>query len=362
MKSDICLIKKRHKTREIRIKDLTIGGSNIIRIQSMCNIKTAYFKKVLNQIKKLENAGCEIVRVSVKDDDDINGLKKIIKSAELPVVADIHFDYKLALKSVEAGVSKLRINPGNITDKWKIKEIVSAAKNNDVPIRIGVNLGSLEKSLLQKLEAGKISVENAMLESALSETAYLEELDFKNIVVSLKTSDVLSTVKSYMLFSKKRNYPLHIGITETGTLRCGLIKSSIGLSQILSYGLGDTIRVSLSADPVEEVYAAYKILGALNLRKDTPDLIACPTCGRTEINLIKIAGEVEKILFNVRKPIKVAVMGCAVNGPGEARDADIGITGGKGVGLLFKKGKIVKKVKESEILGVLKKELDAMIK
>ncbi|MBP7653014.1 flavodoxin-dependent (E)-4-hydroxy-3-methylbut-2-enyl-diphosphate synthase [Candidatus Dependentiae bacterium] len=355
------LITPRKKTKQIKIKNFVIGNCNIIRIQSMCNIKTSCYRRVLNQMKKLQKAGCEIIRVSVKDEDDIEGLKKITKSIDIPIVADIHFDYKLALKSIESGISKLRINPGNITDKWKIKEIVNAAKNKNIPIRVGVNLGSLEKPILHKLESKKISIEQAMTESAIKEVQYLEELNFTDIVVSLKTSDVLSTVKSYLMFSKKRNYPLHIGITETGTLRCGLIKSAVGLSQILSYGIGDTIRVSLSADPIEEVYAAYKILASLKLRTDTPDLIACPTCGRTQINLIKIAEEVEKLLYNVRIPVKVAVMGCVVNGPGEARDADIGITGGNGVGLLFKKGKIVKKVPESEILNLLKSELKKIV-
>lgn len=353
------LILERHKTRKIKIGNIAVGGGNPIAVQSMCNIKTADFQAVTRQIRKLEKAGCEIIRVSVKDDSDVEGLKKIVKSANIPVVADIHFDYKLAVKSIEAGVSKLRINPGNIGALWKVKEIVNAAAPAAIPIRIGVNLGSLEKTLLAKLETRKISTAAAMTESALTEIDFLEKLKFENIIVSLKTSDIKTTIESYESFSAKRNYPLHIGITEAGTIRSGLVKSSIGIGSLLMRGLGDTIRVSLSADPVEEIYAAYNILSTLKLRADLPELISCPTCGRTEINLIKLANKVEKILYSIKKPVKVAVMGCVVNGPGEARHADIGITGGKGIGLIFKKGKIFKKVKESEILNELIKELKA---
>jgi len=348
---------KRKLTKLIKIKDIAIGAGLPIRVQSMCNIKTANYRAVATQIRKLIDAGCEIIRVSVKDDADIESLNKLTKSVSIPLVADIHFDYKLALKAIAAGVNKLRINPGNITEQWKVKEIVNAAKSNQIPIRIGVNLGSLEKSLLKKIDEKKMSVESAMVLSALKEVEYLEKLNFTDIVISLKSSDVATTIKSYMLFSEKRDYPLHLGITETGTLRPGLVKSAIGLGQLLTQGIGDTIRVSLTAQPIEEIYAAYNILNALKLRDDIPDLIACPTCGRTEINIIKIAEAVEKLLYSIRKPVKVAVMGCVVNGPGEARDADIGITGGKGVALLFKKGKIIRKIKETEILEVLKAEL-----
>jgi len=352
------LLKKRKKTNVVKIKDKFIGGNNSILIQSMCNIPTENYKKVYTQIKKLEKAGCEIIRVSVKNDEDVESLKKLTKKINIPIVADIHFDYKLALKSIEAGVNKLRINPGNITEKWKVKEIIKSAKDSNIPIRVGVNLGSLEKKLVKLLEEKKITAEDAVVESAIKEVQYLEELDFFNIVVSLKTSDVFTTIKCYDLFSKKRKYPLHVGITETGTLRTGLIKSGIGIGQILMNGIGDTIRVSLSTNPLEEIYAAYNILGTLKLRDNIPDLIACPTCGRTQIKLISLANKVEKILYGIKKNIKIAVMGCVVNGPGEAREADIGITGGNGVGLIFKKGKILKKVKETDLLKEFQKELE----
>ncbi|HPP86774.1 MAG TPA: flavodoxin-dependent (E)-4-hydroxy-3-methylbut-2-enyl-diphosphate synthase [bacterium] len=352
------LIKKRHKTKEIKIKNLAIGGNNPIIVQSMCNIKTENTRKLLNQIQRLENAGCEIIRVSVKDENDANALKKITACIKTPIVADIHFDYKLALKSIDAGVAKLRINPGNIGALWKVKEVVKSAKINKVPIRIGVNYGSLEKELVKKIENKKMTVAAAMVESARKEIKYFEKLNFTDIVVSLKTSDIQQTIESYMEFVKHFNYPLHIGITEAGTIKSGLIKSAIGIGYLLMQGIGDTIRVSLTADPVEEVYAAYNILSCLKLRSDLPELVSCPTCGRTEIDLINLANRVEKILYSIKKPIKVAVMGCVVNGPGEARHADIGITGGKGVGLLFKKGEIIKKVKDTEIFDELIKELE----
>lgn len=351
---------KRKPSKKILVKNVEIGGGSSIKIQSMCNIKTADYKRIINQIRRLFLAGCELIRVSVKDDNDIEGLKKIIPSSPIPVIADIHFDYKLALKSIAAGVHKLRVNPGNIGDDWKVKEIIKAAKEKKIPIRIGVNFGSLEKPLLKKIEENKMTAESAVVASALKEIKLLEELDFTDIAVSLKTSDALTTVLAYVLFSEKRNYPLHVGITETGTLRNGLVKSSIGISQIFLNGLGDTVRVSLASDPIEEIYAAYNILKVLHLREDMVDFIACPTCGRTEINLLQLAAKVEKIVYSIRRPVKIAVMGCVVNGPGEARDADIGITGGKGVGLIFRKGKIIKKVKESELFDEFKNELIKM--
>ena len=307
-------IKRKH-SKKILVKNVEIGGGSSVKVQSMCNIKTADYKKVTAQIRRLVKAGCELIRVSVKDDSDIDGLKKITASSAIPVIADIHFDYKLALKSIEAGVHKLRLNPGNIGEDWKVREIVKAAKEKKIPIRIGVNLGSIEKNLLKKIEDGRMSAEQAVVASAIRESQLLEALDFKDIAVSLKTSDVMTTVMSYLLFSEKRNYPLHVGITETGTLRNGLVKSAIGISQIFLNGIGDTVRVSLAADPVEEIYAAYNILKILHLREDMADFIACPTCGRTEIDLLQLAAKVEKIVYMIRQPVKIAVMGCVVNGP-----------------------------------------------
>jgi len=348
----------RKKTRQITVGKVTIGSGAPVAIQSMCNTDTRDVAATLAQIARLEAAGCEIVRLAVPDEDAAKALGKIRKGTKLPLVADIHFSHTLALEAVRQGVDGLRINPGNIGGKDKVSEVVKACKEKKLPIRIGVNAGSLEKGLLEKY--GHPTPE-AIVESAFGHIRILEDLDYREIKVSLKASDVLTTVAAYRLFSKQAGYPVHIGISEAGTIHSGTVKSSVGLGILLSEGIGDTMRVSLTADPVEEVRVAYDILKALKIRQRGVNLISCPTCGRTEIDIIGLAETVEKRLAHITEPLTVAVMGCVVNGPGEAREADIGIAGGKGNGLLFKHGEIVKKFPESELADVLVSEVEKMI-
>lgn len=342
----------RRKTRVVKIGNIFIGGDFPIRVQSMTKVDTKDLNATIEQIKLLENAGCEIVRVAVPDSKSANNISMIKKQTKIPIVADIHFDYKLALKAIENGVDKLRINPGNIGNREKVKVIVSACKERKIPIRIGVNSGSLEKNINGN------TLEEKMINSALKHIKILEDLGFFDIVISLKSTDVLTTVKAYELLAKDVDYPFHIGITEAGTVLTGAVKSAIGISMLLKSGIGDTIRVSLSSKPVDEVKVAYTILKTLNLRKDSlPEIISCPTCGRCEIDLINLATKIEDIAFNIKKPLKIAVMGCAVNGPGEAKEADIGVAAGKKIGLIFVKGKIIKKVKEEKIEKAIEEEI-----
>jgi (E)-4-hydroxy-3-methylbut-2-enyl-diphosphate synthase len=325
----------------------------------MCNTDTRDLKATLEQIERFEQAGCEIVRLAVPDAEAAQAIGAIRKGTKLPLVADIHFDYRLALEAVNQGVAGLRINPGNIGGKDKVSEVVRACKDKGIPIRIGVNAGSLEKHLLEKYGH---PTPDAIAESAFGHIRILEDLNFTDLKVSLKASDVTTTVAAYRLFSQQSDYPLHIGISEAGTLFSGTIKSSVGLGILLSEGIGDTMRVSLTADPVEEVRVAYEVLKSLKIRQRGVNIISCPTCGRTEINIIGLAQEVEKRLSGIKEPITVAVMGCIVNGPGEAREADVGIAGGKGVGLLFKHGEILKKFDEQELADVLVKEVEELVK
>ncbi|ONI37777.1 4-hydroxy-3-methylbut-2-en-1-yl diphosphate synthase [Candidatus Epulonipiscium fishelsonii] len=348
----------REDTRVITIKDLKVGGGNPILIQSMCNTKTENVEATVEQILKLEQAGCEIVRVAVPNEQAGKALNKIIPRINIPIVADIHFDYRLALLSIENGVNKLRINPGNIGNEEKVKLVVQKAKQNNIPIRIGVNSGSVEKELLQKY--GKVTAP-AIVESAARHIDILEHMDFRDIIVSLKASNVPLAIEAYTLFAQKYDYPLHVGITEAGTFYKGTIKSSVGLGAILSRGIGDTIRVSLSDDPVQEIDCAKYILQSLGLRKFGTEIISCPTCGRTEVDLIGLAKKVEENTKHIKKDLKIAVMGCVVNGPGEAREADIGIAGGKCEGIIFKKGMIVKKVCENELLNAFMEELKELL-
>lgn len=348
----------RLNTRKVMVGNVQIGGENRVSIQSMCNTKTKDIDATVNQILDLEKAGCEIIRVACLDLEDAKAIKQIKEEIHIPIVADIHFDYQIALEAINAGVDKVRINPGNIGSKEKVKAVVDECKNKKIPIRIGVNAGSLEKDLLEKY--GKPTAE-AMVESAKRHVDILEELEFYDIVISLKASDLDLCIKAYELASKEFNYPLHLGITEAGTEFSGTVKSSIGLGVLLREGIGNTIRVSLSDDPIKEIRVAKEILKDCNLYKKTPTLIACPTCGRTQIDLIPIAKEMEDFLQTIESNIKVAVMGCVVNGPGEAREADIGIAGGKAEAVLFKKGEIIKKIPQNQIVEVLKKEILNMI-
>ena len=333
-------------TKQILVGGVPVGGNAPIPIQSMCNTRTDDVAATVAQIKRLEAAGCEIIRVAVPDMAAARAVGAIREQISIPLVVDIHFDYRLALEAVAAGADKVRINPGNIGAPERVKAVAQACRVRGVPIRIGVNGGSLEKPLLAKY--GGVTPE-ALVESAFGHIELLHRYDFDDICVSLKSSDVRTTMAAYRLMSEKSDYPLHLGVTETGTLRMGTIKSAIGIGGLLSFGIGDTIRVSLSADPVEEVSAARDILKALGIRRDGPNLISCPTCGRTRIDLIRLAQEVEQRLEHVQKPLTVAVMGCVVNGPGEAASADVGIAGGDGVGLLFRKGEIVKKVPQDQL-------------
>lgn len=349
---------KRINTRKIMVRDIQIGGQDKVVIQSMCNTKTKNIKETVKQILELEKAGCEIIRVACLDLEDAKAIKEIKKSIHIPIVADIHFDYRIALQAIESGVDKVRINPGNIGTKDRVKAVVDKCKEKQIPIRIGVNAGSLEKDLLEKY--GKPTA-RAMIESAKRHIDILEELDFKDYLLSLKASNLDLCIEAYEEAAKTFDCPLHLGITESGTEFSGTIKSSIGLGYMLRNGIGDTLRVSLSDDPIKEIKVAKEILKDCNLYKNVPTLVACPTCGRTQIDLIPIAKEVEKFLENINSDITVAVMGCAVNGPGEAREADIGIAGGIKEGLLFKKGEIIKKIPQNEIVEELKKEIIKMV-
>lgn len=347
----------RKDTRPVKIGDLTIGGSNELFIQSMCTTKTHDVENTVAQIKRLETAGCQIVRIAVPDEQAANAIGDIKKQINIPLVADIHFDYRLALKAIEQGVDKIRINPGNIGRKDRVEKVVTACKEKQIPIRIGVNAGSLEKKFLQQY--GYPTAE-AMVASAVDHIKILKDLDFHDIIVSLKASDVNLAIDAYSLAAQTFNYPLHLGITEAGTKFSGGIKSAAGLGALLSRGIGNTCRVSLSADPVEEIKVARAVLKSFGLASNAATLISCPTCGRIEIDLIPIANEIEEYIEKIKAPIKVAVLGCAVNGPGEAREADIGIAGGNGKGMLFKKGKIIRTVPEEIMVEELKKEVDLL--
>ncbi|MCS7215637.1 MAG: flavodoxin-dependent (E)-4-hydroxy-3-methylbut-2-enyl-diphosphate synthase [Thermodesulfovibrio sp.] len=345
---------KRRKTRRIYVGDVSIGDGAPIRVQSMTKTDTKDVRATVRQIKQLELVGCEIVRVAVPDMEAAKVLGEIKKKVKIPIIADIHYNYKLALEAINQGVNGLRINPGNIGAKWKVKEVVNAAKDRRIPIRIGVNAGSLPKDLIEKY--GEPSAE-AMVEAAERHIEILEELDFHDIKVSLKASNVMKTVEAYRLFSNNYDYPLHVGITETGPIPEGVVKSSIGIGLLLLEGIGDTIRVSLTDSPLSEVSVAYEILRTTESREVGVEIISCPTCGRTQIDINKMVRQVKKALNDIKEPIKVAVMGCSVNGPGEAKEADYGIAGGKGQGIVFVKGRIVKNVKEADLVNALLEEI-----
>ena len=349
----------REHTKVISIGDKKIGGGNPVLIQSMCNTKTEDVKATVSQILALEAAGCDIIRVAVPTMEAAAALRSIKKQIHIPLVADIHFDYRLAIAAIESGADKIRINPGNIGARERVEAVVEKAKEYGIPIRVGVNSGSLEKELVEKY--GGVTAE-ALVESALKQVKLIEEMGYDNLVISIKSSDVLMCVKAHELIAKESRYPLHVGITESGTLLSGNIKSSVGLGIILYEGIGDTIRVSLIGDPVEEIKSAKLILKTLGLRKGGVEVVSCPTCGRTKIDLIGLANQVEDMVKDIDLDIKVAVMGCVVNGPGEAREADIGIAGGIGEGLLIKKGEIIKKLPENELLPALRDELLKMQK
>ena len=347
----------RKQKRIVNIGGVKIGGDNPVAIQSMCNTDTRDVKATVNQIHELENAGCEIIRVAVPDMVAAKAVADIKKQIHIPLVVDIHFDYRLALECMKNGADKVRINPGNIGDRDRVKQVVEMAKEREIPIRIGVNGGSLERELLQKY--GGVTAD-ALVESAMGHVAILDELNFNTVVVSIKISDVPKMLCAYRKFNEISDIPLHIGVTESGTLKGGTVKSAVGIGALLAEGIGDTMRVSLTANPVEEIYAAYDIQKVLGMRKTGAEIVSCPTCGRTQLDLISIANEVEKRAANIDKPIKIAVMGCAVNGPGEAREADIGIAGGKGEGLIFKKGEIIKKVPQDSLVDELMKEIETL--
>ena len=347
----------RNQTRQIKIKDVTIGGGAPIAIQSMTNTKTQDVDATVEQILALEAAGCDIVRVAVPHEEAARAIEKIVPRIHIPLVADIHFDYRLALMAIENGVNKLRINPGNIGSEERVKAVVEKAKAYQIPIRIGVNSGSISKANLARF--GGVNAAS-MVESASEHIRILEDLDFRDIVVSLKASNVPLALECYTAFAERYDYPLHVGITEAGTLYKGTIKSAAGLGAILSRGIGDTLRVSLSDDPVKEIECAQTVLQSLGLGQYGVEIVSCPTCGRTEVGLIELANRVEQATKSLNKNIKIAVMGCVVNGPGEAREADIGIAGGKGEGLIFKKGEIIKKVKEEELFDAFMEELEKL--
>jgi (E)-4-hydroxy-3-methylbut-2-enyl-diphosphate synthase len=352
------IVQERRKTREIHIGKIKIGSNASISVQSMTNTKTRDAEATIRQIKGLEKAGCEIIRVAVPDMEAALALEKIKQGISIPLIADIHFDYRLALASAKAGADALRINPGNIGSKKKIKAVVDCARDHGIPIRVGVNAGSLEKEIEQRLG----TTAEAMVESALRNIRILEDLGFQDIKVSLKASDVSRTVRAYRILSSLTDVPFHVGVTEAGGLFAGITKSAIGIGMLLAEGIGDTIRVSLTRDPIEEIRTGYEILRALGIRSRGPELISCPTCGRCNIDLFKIAGQVENALLERSSKIKVAIMGCAVNGPGEAKEADIGIAGGDGKGILFKKGKVIRKINQDELVGQLLDEIDKMTK
>jgi len=347
----------RRKTRKVRVGNLFIGGDAPVSVQSMTTTKTDDWAATLDQVHQLAEAGCEIVRISVPDQKAAAACKKIKAGAPVPIVADIHFDHRYALAAIEAGWDKLRLNPGNIRDAEKVREVVRAAKDRGMPIRIGVNLGSLAPDIVQQL--GRTPA--GMVESGMRHIRILEELDFRDIVVSLKAHDVRTTVAAYRLMATKVDYPFHLGITEAGTLRSGTVKSAVGLGILLAEGIGDTIRVSLTADPIEEVPVCWDLLKSLGLRERGVEITSCPSCGRVQIDIVKLAEEVEKITAEYRAPVKVAVMGCAVNGPGEASMADVGIAGGKGMGLIYRDGVMVRSLPEAQLLGGLREEIEKVI-
>ncbi|MBF8377763.1 flavodoxin-dependent (E)-4-hydroxy-3-methylbut-2-enyl-diphosphate synthase [Alicyclobacillus mali] len=350
---------RRWETKPVRVGDVVIGGSNQVIVQSMTTTKTADVKATVEEIHRLEDAGCQVVRVTVNNREAAEAIKEIKRQIHIPLVADIHFDHRLALEAIKNGVDKVRINPGNIGKREKVEEVVKACKERGIPIRIGVNAGSLEKHILEK--HGYPTAEG-MLESAEHHVKILEDLDFDDIVISMKASDVPLAIEAYRLAAERFRYPLHLGITESGTIFGGTIKSAAGLGTLLHMGIGNTIRVSLSADPVEEVKVARELLKVFHIVSDAVTIVSCPTCGRIDIDLISIVNELEDYVQKVRAPIKVSVLGCAVNGPGEAREADIGIAGARGEGLLFRKGQVVRKIPEQDLLTELKKEIDTMAK
>lgn len=345
---------KRRKSKEISIGNVKIGNNNPISVQSMCNTDTRDIEATTRQIKELADAGCELVRLAVLNKDAAEAIKELVKISPVPLIADIHFDYRLAIQCINNGISALRLNPGNIGRRENVEKVVTLAKQQNIPIRIGVNAGSLEKDLLDK----DIPLHEKMVESAMKHIQILEDLDFDKIKVSLKSSDVLTTIEAYRLMAQKVEYPLHLGVTEAGTLKGGLIKSSVGLGTLLAEGIGDTIRVSLTENPVEEVFAGYEILKSLKLRQRGVNFVSCPTCGRTQIDLIGLAKKVEARFKNLDKNVTIATMGCVVNGPGEARHADFGIAGGINEGYVFKKGEIVARVPESELLDKLEEVIN----
>ena len=344
----------RDKTKVIRIGDRVIGGGNPILIQSMTNTRTEDVKATVEQIRRLAEAGCDIVRCTVPSQEAAVAFSEIKKNITIPLVADIHFDYRLAIDAMENGADKIRINPGNIGNEEKLRAVVSVAKERGIPIRVGVNSGSLEKDIIAKY--GRVTAEG-LVESAMDQVKRIEDMDYDQMVISIKSSDVMMCIKAHERIAPLTNYPLHVGITEAGTVNAGNIKSALGLGIILNQGIGDTIRVSLTGDPIEEIRSAKIILKTLGLRKGGVEVVSCPTCGRTQINLIKLATDVEAMVADMDLDIKIAVMGCVVNGPGEAREADIGVAGGKGEGLLIKKGEIIRKVPEDQLLAALKDEL-----
>jgi (E)-4-hydroxy-3-methylbut-2-enyl-diphosphate synthase len=353
------LIIQRKLTRQICVGTVNIGGGAPIAVQSMTNTHTQDVAATVSQIRRLEKAGCEIIRVAVPDTEAAASIAKIKKRISIPLIADIHFDYKLAVAAADAGADGLRINPGNIGAKTRIKKVVDAARHHGIPIRIGVNAGSMEKDIFKK--HGGITPEG-LVESALRQIDLMASFDFSNLKIAIKSSDVLQTVEAYRLLSSKTDFPLHVGITEAGGLYSGIVKSAVGIGMILSGGIGDTIRVSLTRDPVEEVRVGFEILKALGLRQRGPEVISCPTCGRCNIDLFSIAEKIEKAMRTVKTPIKIAIMGCVVNGPGEAKAADVGIAGGDGIGVLFKKGKVVKKFPEKDLVKELLKAVEGFEK
>lgn len=348
----------REDTRPVFVGDIQIGGQNEVVIQSMTTTDTRDVEATVRQIEELAEVGCQIVRLAVVDEEAARAIKEIKQRSPIPLVADIHFNYKLALIALESGIDKIRINPGNIGSMEKVQKVVEACKANNVPIRIGVNTGSIEKEILEKY--GHPTAEG-LVESALKHVKILEQLDYHDIVISIKASSVPMMIKAYNLMAKERNYPLHVGVTEAGTIFAGSIKSAVGIGAVLASGLGDTLRVSLTADPKEEIKVAKEILKSLEIVTNEPLIISCPTCGRVQIDLIGLTNKVEKALAKLNQPIKVAIMGCAVNGPGEAREADVGVAGGHGEGLIFRNGKIVRKIKEDELYEELMKEIEDII-
>lgn len=348
----------RRKSKVVSVGGVLIGGDNPVSVQSMTNTKTENVEDTVRQILELEKAGCEIVRCTIPTEEAAKAVKEIKKQIHIPLIGDIHFDYKLAIAAIENGADKIRINPGNIGSIERVREVVMAAKSNDVPIRVGVNSGSLEKDKIEKY--GGVTAEG-IAESALDKVHMIEDMGYDKLVVSIKSSDVMMSIDAHKMIADKTDHPIHVGITETGTVWAGNIKSAIGIGIILNMGIGDTIRVSLTGNPVEEIYSGKLILKTLGLRKSGATIVSCPTCGRTDIDIISLASQVEEMVKDIDKDIKIAVMGCVVNGPGEAREADIGVAGGHGEGLIFSKGEILKKVPEDELLPELKKEIDRLL-